>query len=282
MIRVDYGRIQTKNSRMQELLSLAETVAQSSGAIFVFGESGVGKSALAQYIHEKSTRRSRPFIQVIGHQFNAQAIDKAMDGTLYIKAIETMSFEQQTKLTQWIEDGTLRARLISSSSKMNYEDFGKFEFSSDLFYKLSVLRFSVPSLRERRDDILFLAKFFADTSRILHSREQKDLSVSAEQKLLQWNFKGNVRELENVIERAVLLSKQPLLTAEDIIFGEPKTAVVAEDFGPGMTLWEAEKKLILQTLTFTEQNRTRAAQLLGISIRTLRNKINEYQQAGVL
>jgi DNA-binding NtrC family response regulator len=177
--------------------------------------------------------------------------------------------------------------LIATTNRDLTEMVRAGQFREDLFYRLNVIPLKVPALRTRPRDVDLLARFFVDVSAHLNGKVPKRLSEEAIQKLLTWNWPGNVRELENVIERAVLTSKGVEITNEEISISgfelhQPPagSAQSTAEFSPGMTISEAEKRLIMKTLEYTNQNRTRAAHMLGISIRTLRNKLHEYGAMG--
>jgi len=153
-------------------------------------------------------------------------------------------------------------------------------FREDLYYRINVIPLQIPALRERPDDVVALAENFIKVSSILNSRNVTKLSLGALNKLSQWNWPGNVRELENVIERAVLMANQGEIQSEHIIIenftsspGTPSNSGMTA----GMTIAQMERELIYKTLDKTNQNRTQAARILGISIRTLRNKLHEYR-----
>jgi two-component system response regulator FlrC len=150
------------------------------------------------------------------------------------------------------------------------------QFREDLYYRLNVIPLRVPSLKERPRDIEVLSRFFVEVSCHMNGRGVKRISDEAMIKLKQWRWPGNVRELENVIERSVLMSSGETLYANDIYIAGFEPTAPELRFGPGMTIDEAERHLIMQTLEHTNQNRTQAARMLGISIRTLRNKLHEY------
>ena len=160
------------------------------------------------------------------------------------------------------------------------------EFRQDLFYRLNVIPLEIPPLRERKIDLSSLVHYFLKKVSQENQIEMKSLSSEAMEKLNKWSWPGNVRELQNVIERSCLMSASDCLTAQDIQI-ESMTFVESnpkdEKFvSTGMTIQEAERRLILKTLESTGANRTQAAKILGISIRTLRNKLNEYKTEGEL
>lgn len=152
-------------------------------------------------------------------------------------------------------------------------------FRGDLFYRINVVPVKVPPLRERIKDISLLAQYFLDSFCQENQIENRSINEDALKKLTKWNWPGNVRELQNVIERSVLSCSHLVLSLDDILI-DGFSDMSKDIFGPGMTIHNAEKMLIFKTLEHTKQNRTHAAKLLGISIRTLRNKLNEYKLSG--
>lgn len=156
----------------------------------------------------------------------------------------------------------------------------KGEFRQDLFYRLNVIPLRIPSLRARPSDLASLVQYFLQKVASENDMAIKSVSVDAMEKLGRWNWPGNVRELQNVIERSCLMSENQVLKVQDIQIDDNRPAAVAPQengLSAGMTIQEAEKRLIFKTLMHTGENRTKAAKILGISIRTLRNKLNEYK-----
>ncbi|MGA9177083.1 MAG: sigma 54-interacting transcriptional regulator, partial [Desulfobacterales bacterium] len=154
------------------------------------------------------------------------------------------------------------------------------KFREDLHYRLNVIPFHLPPLRERKDDVPLLAKHFVEKYCELDNRSVKGLTDEAIASLMQMTWKGNVRELENIIERAVLMCKEDLISNKDLFLTEKdrQPNFVTQPISPAVSLKEIEKNVILNTIDHTNGNRTHAAEILGISVRTLRNKMNEYRK----
>ncbi|HKZ00229.1 MAG TPA: sigma 54-interacting transcriptional regulator, partial [Rhabdochlamydiaceae bacterium] len=176
-------------------------------------------------------------------------------------------------------------RLISTSNRSMKEAIEKKSFREDLYYRLNVVPLLLPPLRDRRDDILPLSECFLEQLCIENLKKQKRLTPEACKKLLDYPWPGNIRELANVIERAVVMNSGEWISAEHLgldtiqpIATPQSTPSSPPSYPPGMTLAEMEKRLILETLAANHNNRTRTALKLGISIRTLRNKLNEYKK----
>lgn len=290
---------------MKRVLQDLEKIAKSQASVFITGESGTGKEVIAGAIHQLSTRATQPFIKVncaaipetlvesefFGHEkgsfTGAHArktgrFELADRGTLLLDEVTEIPLSLQPKLLRAIQEqeferlGGTRAvqvnvRFLATSNRNMHEAIASKTFREDLFYRLNVVPVHLPALRERTGDIAPLARFFLRRFSAENHKSEKTFSEKALQKLLAYHWPGNVRELANIIERTVVLDKSPTIEAEHIIL-EPVTS--ATSF-VGQSLHEIEKKLILDTLKACDQNRTQTAAILGISIRTLRNKLQE-------
>ena len=303
--------IQTSDPKMRNILDMVESFASSKASVLVQGESGTGKELLARYIHAKSARAGKEFVaincaavpdnllesELFGYEKGAftgaeqRKIGKfelANGSTFLLDEISEMPVALQAKLLRVLQEGEVQrvggnypvpvnVRIIATTNRNLIEMIEAGEFREDLYYRLNVIPIHIPSLRSRPKDIQMLARLFLESSCEANGLALKSLSVAAEEKLLQWKWIGNVRELQNVIERSALISKSSELSAEDVLIKDFTLNPHLEEIKAGMTVAETEKLLILKTLEYTGQNRTQAAHLLGISIRTLRNKINEYR-----
>ncbi len=301
------------NREMLSLLKMARKVAPRRSTIIVEGESGTGKEVLARYIHRNSDRSNGPFIAVncaalpenlleselFGHEKGAftGAISRkagkfelADGGTLLLDEISEIAPSLQAKLLRVLQEGEIDrvggkfskpvdVRVIATTNRDLEEEIEKGNFRLDLYYRLSVVPLKIPPLRERQNDVGPLADFFLKKHGELNGEQPKKLSGQAEELLKQQDWPGNVRELENLMERATLLLESDVIGPADldlIIFpssrkSSPKTMEV-------QSLREMEKKMIFHALEENQGNRTHAATMLGISVRTLRNKLNEYKQ----
>ncbi len=328
-----FREIITNNSKMKVILKIAENAAKSNATVFIQGESGVGKELLARFIHEKSSRKIYPFIAVncaalpetlleselFGHEkgsFTGAICTKlgkfelANKGTILLDEISEMDVSLQAKLLRVLQEREIDriggqesikidVRVIATTNRNIKEHIKKGKFREDLYYRLNVIPIIIPALRERKDDIPLLAKFFVQKHCKLNGMLPKALSTNAIEKLKKYDWPGNVRELENIIERAITLCPNEVIDENYIIFENEiekifeieqeasfneqtkKNEESETSIRPGMTISEMEKKLIIETLKYTNANRTLAAQLLGISVRTLRNKLNEYRKQGL-
>ncbi|PIT99180.1 MAG: hypothetical protein COT74_09225 [Bdellovibrionales bacterium CG10_big_fil_rev_8_21_14_0_10_45_34] len=304
----------TVDPRMIRILRLAENVAASKASVLISGESGTGKELLARFIHSKSQRFSGPFVAVncaaipsglieselFGHERgsftgainqHAGQFEAAHNGTLFLDEVGELPLEAQAKILRVLQEGELRrvgsssirkidVRVLAATHRSLTEMIQKKEFRDDLYYRLKVVQFDLPPLRERPEDLKRLARHFLAVSCESNERGLKTFSTDAWRLLLSYSWPGNIRELQNVIESSVLFSQEPEIQPHDL-------QITAEEengnfISPGMKLEDVERILIIKTLEFTNQNRTQAADILGISIRTLRNKINEYRTQGAL
>jgi two-component system response regulator FlrC len=307
---------QTTHTGLRQVLRSLEEVASSRATVLIEGESGTGKELLARYLHAKSHRSSRPFYAVncaalpdglleselFGFEKGAFTgalnrkigkFEAANNSTFLLDEISELPLGLQAKMLRVLQEGEIERlggstpikvnpRLVATTNRSLQVMVGEGRFREDLFYRLNVIPVRVPPLRERRSDIEMLAQAFADQSCQENALPRKSFSPAARMRLLDWSWPGNVRELKNTIERSVLLCSAGTLDEKDILIQwpvDPAAPVGGPQLAPGMTVAEAERLLIMKTLEFTQQNRTRAADMLGISIRTLRNKINEYKGA---
>ncbi len=308
--------IHTADQKMRKILEVSESIAASRATVLITGESGTGKELLARFIHSKSHRASKRFValncaavpegllesELFGFEKGAFTgaeqrkpgkFELAQDSTFLLDEISELPLLLQAKLLRVIQEGEVERlgsqqpikvnfRLIATTNR-SLEDMVKNGlFREDLYYRLNVIPLEIPPLRTRPRDVELLARLFTEMSCAENGVEQKVLSPEAMLHLKSWRWPGNIRELQNVIERTVLLHPAQEITKDGVQLKYEKVEHEAQPLGPGMTVSEAEKLLILKTLEHTGQNRTRAAQMLGISIRTLRNKINEYKEVTLL
>lgn len=294
---------------MKRILQDLDKIAKSQASIFITGESGTGKEVIAGAIHELSSRAQYPFIKVncaaipetllesefFGHErgsFTGAHVRKtgrfelADKGTLLLDEVTEIPLVLQPKLLRAIQEqefervgGTrpikVNLRFLATSNRNMQEAIESKVFREDLFYRLNVVPIQIPALRNRREDILPLAHFFLERFCKENHKQLKTFTEQATKKLLDYPWPGNVRELANIIERTVVLDFAPVIDAEHLYLDSSVTAAPKE-LKKGMTLHEMEKELILETLESNHQNRTKTASILGISVRTLRNKLHEY------
>ncbi|MFN3395589.1 MAG: sigma-54-dependent transcriptional regulator [Thermodesulfovibrionales bacterium] len=309
--RIQHEReIITEDPEMKKIIALARNIAGSEITVLITGESGTGKELLARYIHRASRRKEAPFIAVncaaipdnlleselFGYEKGAftGAVDKkagkfelANGGTLLLDEIGEMPLILQAKLLRVLQEREvdriggkkpipIDVRIIATTNRDLKKECGEGRFREDLYYRLNVFPIRIPPLRERKRDISALAWHFIKKFSALSGKNIKGLSEEALEALMNRPWRGNVRELENVIQRATLISSGDLIKPEDLMFDDINTP---QNTG---RIREMEKDLILRTLEEVEGNKTRAAKILGVSVRTIRNKLNEYRMLGYL
>jgi DNA-binding NtrC family response regulator len=293
-----------KSEKMKEVLLMAERVAATDANVLITGESGAGKDVLAQFIHAKSKRAANDLVKIdcaslpkdlieaelFGYERGAFTgateskqgrFEAAHKGTLLLDEIAHLTIDAQAKLLRVIErkeferlggKETIKvdARIIALTNVDLEDAVARKAFREDLFYRLNVVRLHVPPLRERREDIEDLAKSFLKSFSEKHGREAKKISSTALEALTNYDFFGNVRELANVIERAVIVSNNTRIEKEDL-------PTILRVKAKRMALAELEEEYIKETLVFTKGNKSEAARLLGISRKNLYEKLARYK-----
>ncbi len=303
----------TQDKALLNLLDMARKVAPSTATIMVTGESGTGKELLAAYIHANSSRVNEPYVaincaalpeqlaesELFGHEKGAFTgaisrkigkFESAGKGTLVLDEITEMALPLQAKLLRALQEReivrlghhrpiSVEARVIAISNQNMKTAVQSKAFREDLYYRLNVIPLTIPPLCERKYDIPLLADYFFKRFCRQNAKAMHGISDQAMELLLKQPWPGNVRELENTIERGVLIGSGEQLLPEHLILEENfAEASRPASFAAGMTVREMEKELIFNTLNEVGDNRTHAAKMLGISIRTLRNKLNEYRE----
>jgi len=316
---------------MGRLMHMAKKAAASDATVLIQGESGTGKEVLARFVHRQSHRAAKSFVaincaalppnllesELFGHEkgaFTGAVVRKigkfelAHGGTILLDEISEMDLGLQSKLLRVIQEGEvdrvggrhpvpIDVRIIATTNRVLKDEVEAGNFRQDLFYRLNVIPLTIKPLRERLQDIDVLAERFIDLYRRKNKRKIKGISAAARQALFRYSFPGNVRELENMIERAVVLADGVLLEPGDLFLDEDElaSAVGSGDAAAGgmpaglpagtslplpvgTSLESLERFMIFKTLQEVDNNRTHAARILGISIRTLRNKLREYRE----
>ncbi len=303
--------IVTRHPALLRLLEVAETVASSRAPVLVQGESGTGKELLARFLHDRGSRRGKPFVAVncaalprdlleselFGHERGAftgaltRKIGKfelASGGTILLDEVSEMEIGLQAKLLRVLQEYEIDrvggaapvpvdVRIVATTNRRLRDLVDRGQFREDLYYRLMVVPLVLPPLRERPGDIDLLADHFLKRFGNGHVLA---LTPAAREALRHRPWPGNVRELEHALERAALLARGPELGPEDLEDREAPVPRLGIGGLAGLTVREVERRLIFDTLRRTNNNRTQAARLLGISIRTLRNKLAEYRQRG--
>ena len=297
---------------MRQLFETVQQVAPSRATVLITGETGTGKELIAKAIHNLSPRKNGAFIAVhaaalpstlleselFGHEKGAftGAVERrigrfelADGGTLFLDEVSELEPSIQVKLLRVLEERAFErvggaktlqvdVRLVAATNKDLKKLVSEGKFRDDLFYRLSVVTIDLPPLREQRDDIPLLVKAFLDEFGRENSKQVRELTPEALNVLLAYDWPGNVRELRNAIEQMVVLARAERLTVRDmpaVIRGSADLTKI-NVVRAGMTVEEAERQLIVQALTETNSNRTKAAQKIGISRRTLHRKLKEF------
>ncbi len=298
-------QIITSNAEMNRILLLAESIARTDITVLITGESGTGKELLARYIHQRSNRANRPFVaincaaipesllesELFGYEKGAFTgavqtrrgkFEIAQGGTLLLDEIGEMPLQLQAKLLRVLQEkeierlGSSRpikidVRIIATTNRDLKSECLEGRFREDLYYRLNVFPLNLPPLRQRQEDIPLLAEHFLEKFSQEAKKQIRGFTSKAMQCLLSNAWRGNVRELENVVQRAVLLCRGEYIDVGDLML--EREDLKTSSWG---SIKEMERELILDALRRTNGNRTKAARILGISVRTLRNKLKEY------
>jgi DNA-binding NtrC family response regulator len=313
------GRLVGSSPKMLEIFHLVEMVAPSTASVLITGASGTGKELVARTIHDLSPRRNKAFVaincaaipetliesEIFGHEKGAftgalerrtGCFELAEGGTLLLDEIGEMPVGTQAKLLRVLEDHKVRrlgskvetavdVRVLAATNKIPDEAVSSGELRQDLYYRLNVFNIHMPALREHKDDIRDLVKSLLGEMSRKHERKVADVSEAVLNLFQSYSWPGNVRELRNTLERAVIVCEGGLVETKHLPpgFGQNVRPGVhdadAVHLGVGTTVEEAERQLILKTLQATTNNKTRAAEILGISLKTLHNKLKEYGRA---
>jgi DNA-binding NtrC family response regulator len=306
-----YGRIVGNSAGIRGIYRVIEQAAPTNASVLVWGESGTGKELVAQTIHTLSPRASFPYVgincaaipetllesEIFGHEKGAftgaqdrrlGCFELAHRGTLFLDEISEMMPATQAKLLRVLQERTFRrlggrqeisvdVRVIAATNRNPDDSVREGKLREDLYYRLNVFPIHIPPLRERRDDVPLLVQSFLNEFTARNTKAVRAVSHDAMRALENFNWPGNVRELRNVIERATILAETEFIELEHLpssLIERSEQTLPTLTLTPGMTVDEAERRLILLTLEHTRNNKTRAAEILGISLKTLHNKLN--------
>jgi len=307
-----------KSEAVGALVNMAGRIAGSRATVLIQGESGTGKELFARLIHQLSPRSGKPMLTVncgalhenlleselFGHERGAFTgatarrigrFEEADGGTLFLDEIGELSPSVQVKLLRFLQERefqrlggnqTLHAdvRIISATNRDLEARVKEGAFREDLFYRLNVVMMLVPPLRERKDDIAPLVEHFLVRFAQENGKEIEGVSSEAQDLLLKYDYPGNVRELENIIERAVVISRDPVISLDDLPFGEEMLSPAEPDRrAEGLlrdTLEDVERRMIIEAMEKVADHQTKAAEILGISERMLRYKLKKYGLKG--
>lgn len=301
--------------QMQEVFQTVEQVAPSNATVLVLGETGTGKELIAEAVHQHSLRSQGPFVklncatlsenllesELFGHEkgsftgANARRIGKfelAHGGTLFLDEIGDLNTSTQVKLLRFLQEQKFErvggndvievdVRLVAATNRDLEAAIAEGRFRQDLFYRLNVISIRMPPLRERASDIPLLVHHFIQKYREKNKKVVKSIEPEAMHELVSYNWPGNIRELENVIERAVVLCQGEIIECRHLptLFSNLHSRVELGPPIPGSRMEEIERYAIQETLEHTGGNRTHAAAILGISVRKLQYKLREYTEA---
>lgn len=319
--RGGFGELVGSSAAMREIYSLVEQIAPSSASVLITGESGTGKELVARTIHQLSPRHDRQFVgincsaipeslmesELFGHEKGAftgaasrrpGCFELADGGTLLLDEISEMPAMLQAKLLRVIEERSVRrlgsqkeidvdVRILAATNQDPQEAIAKGTLREDLLYRLNVFRIQLPALKDRKEDLPLLAQYLVTKLAEKHSRPARFLNPAAISALQFHAWPGNVRELRNVIERAVIICSGEQIERHHFAPYpiDQRERLRNEDtitFPVGTPIEEVERQMIVRTLKKTKNNKTRAAELLGISLKTLHNKLNLYRERGQL
>ncbi len=294
-----------KDPKVTKAIHTAKNIAVTKAPVLIIGETGVGKKAMGRYIHQLSSRREGELVfvdcslsaeevenQILGHRdegtgrFLRGALERANNGTVVLSAVDGLDTEFQKKLSKILEelvDYDIDIRLLANTTKNLSKLVGAGRFYRGLYNMISSNSIFLPPLRERTNDISEIAKAMIIRISEREGREFR-LSYDALEKLSAHYWTHNIAELESVLEGAFDENTGEEINADQLLIGEQRPLVSSGEVESEgirlMSLKEAERLLIKKALIHTSENRTQAAKILGVSIRTLRNKINEYRNIG--
>ncbi|HYT73353.1 MAG TPA: sigma-54 dependent transcriptional regulator [Vicinamibacterales bacterium] len=310
-----FGRMVGNSPGARSVYRVIEQAAPTSASVLIWGESGTGKELAAQTIHELSPRSSFPFVaincaaipetllesEIFGHEKGAftgahdrrtGVFELAHRGTLFLDEIAEMQPATQVKLLRVLQERSFRrlggrqeqsvdVRVIAATNLNPSEAVKSGKLREDLYYRLNVFQIELPPLRDRREDVPLLIQRFLNEFNGTNNKSVKAVDQESMQILEQYPWPGNIRELRNVIERATILSDGDFIETRHLpplLVTKGEETLPTMTLTPGTTVDEAERRLILLTLDHTRNNKTRAAEILGISLKTLHNKLNRMKE----
>lgn len=302
-----------ESPKMQEVLKIVERVANTNATILVLGESGTGKEVIANAIHYNSDRRDKPYVKVncgaipenlieselFGYEKGAFTgatarkigkFERARGGTIFLDEVGELDLAMQVKLLRVLQEKEFERvggnevvkidiRVIAATNRDLLKMVQEGSFREDLYYRLNVIPIQIPPLRDRKEDIPLLIEYFLDRYGKDIGRKNMSISREAQEKLITYKWNGNIRELENVVERMAILSQENIIKVENLPREIAYSEIVEEEIllpQEGICIEDLERSLILQALERTEYNQTKAAKLLGMSRHTLLYRMEKY------
>src|SRR5688572_11047640 len=307
-----FGSMIGTSPSMRKVYQVVEQAAPTSASVLIWGESGTGKELVAKTIHQLSPRATQPFVpincaaipetllesEIFSHEKGAftgasdrreGCFELADRGTLFLDEIAEMTPATQVKLLRVLQEQTFRrlggrneqtvdVRVIAATNVVPGDAVKSGKLREDLYYRLHVFAIELPPLRQRKEDLPLLIQSFITEFNSRNNKHVSAIDPAAMRILEQYSWPGNVREVRNVIERAVILASGEFVEMKHLpplVTESPDVVKPIVSLGPGTTVEEAERQLILMTLEHTRDNKTRAAEILGISLKTLHNKLNK-------
>jgi two-component system NtrC family response regulator len=307
-----FSGIIASSPKMQEVLSIASRVAKSHASVLIQGESGTGKEIISQAIHYSSKRANKPFVTVNCAALNENLIESELfghekgsftgadkqrigrfetadGGTIFLDEVGDLPQSTQVKLLRVLQEGRFErvgssksievdVRVIAATNKVLMTEIAGNKFREDLYYRLNVVNIYIPPLRERKEDVSELINHFVKKYSFESQSKEIEISREAQNLLMRYDYPGNVRELENIIHRAIVLSRDGFITTDDILISDKSKYIDSDlsDMGLNERVEQLEKEMIFKALSETSGNQTQAAKLLGISERNLRYKLEKY------
>ena len=301
-----------KSEVMKQLMKMIDRVAPTPATVLVLGESGTGKELIARAIHDRSNRRAKPFVaincgalretllesELFGHEKGSFTgaytrkiglAEAANGGTLFLDEIGELSPGIQAKLLRFIQEGEIfrvggkdpikvDIRLISATNRELDQEVGRGNFREDLYYRINTITVHSPPLRRRKEDIQLLVEYFLSRGNHRVLNRGRQMSEEAMKILTRYDWPGNIRELQNACERLQILADGHTIMPGDLPenITNPEQKIVTDDYDASVTIYELEKRYILKALNYFDGNKTQAANALGITIKTLYNKLHEY------
>src|SRR5207342_2469498 len=312
-----FGSMIGNSPEMRKIYQVVEQAAPTAASVLIWGESGTGKELVAQTIHELSPRATFPFVamncaaipetllesEIFGHEKGAftgahdrrtGVFELAHRGTLFLDEIAEMQPATQVKLLRVLQERTFRrlggrqeqavdVRVIAATNVDPTEAARTGKLRDDLYYRLNVFAVELPPLRARREDVPLLVQTFLNEFNARNGKSVRAVGQEAMYILERYQWPGNIRELRNVIERATILAEGEFIEPRHLpptLVSRGEETLPTVTLSPGTTVDEAERRLILLTLDHTRNNKTRAAEILGISLKTLHNKLNRMKSEG--
>ncbi|GAB3247013.1 sigma-54 interaction domain-containing protein [Chitinimonas naiadis] len=312
-----FGQLYGASDAMRQVFKLIERVAPTDASVMVVGESGCGKELVAQTLHEKSLRAEFPFValncgalpanlieaELFGYEkgaFTGAAkthqgfFERAEGGTLFLDEITEMPLEMQVRLLRVLETGTFtrvggdheiscNVRVVAATNREPMQAVQEGHLREDVLYRLAVFPIELPPLRERGGDVMLLARLFLDGLNQQYGTD-KQFAEDIDQRLRDYDWPGNVRELKNCVQRAYIMAEQEV-TLDTINPLKPAARTASKSalaFEVGVSIEEVERQVIFATLDRFQGNKRRSAEVLGVSLKTLYNRLNEYASRGLL